>query len=387
MNDKFKLLKWKGVAVFGEHIAGDDLAAFKSFYGRTRRRGNPTRDRIAKSYFDHAAMKKLRFACDCRPEEKRRPLITTNKKGHLVRIEHDRCTRHSLECVFFRSQSEQRGYRHAYRPSTQDERYLLNAPFASGVADDTRGGLPERGSQEFTSRASPPSSLQRILWLLLDGARINNSRRKTFNRYQYEQINSISRYASNVVVGTLKGGIGKPISLLDILCFYPQDIGAFRRRLQQSPIINPEGGTPPPCWPRSMRPQGYLIGVVDSVVGDKLQFLRNRHPVQVHGKISIFAEGSSNSLRPPYLAILNLAALNRDDLEVSVLDAYLHPIVSEDNWTPVDSRYERRAYLSLTTTLNRLWDVGYEAIIEKPLFVNGGLIPGQRGGVKAGQWG
>lgn len=382
LDQSFRNLKHPAVAVFGEHISGDDLKAFKLFYGRAKKPFTPEQKSIAEEYQQSANTRHIWFACDCRPGAITPPLLTTDRRGFVARLKKsDDRPPHSPGCPFYRNQEQQRHFVDGYRQPDRTDSFELHREFPDA---DRRAARRDEKRTDFSDRSVRTSRLQRLLWILLSEAQLNVLRPGTPKETAENQEIRIAAAVDNHMLHPAPFLPLDEIALSSVVSFQPRKYKAFAAAIKTTPDAH-EGmeqwvrqqtiqhtpddpsAPPPRAWPRGVRPQGFVIGVVVKIEDHVLHFA-DGGDIPIDGRLSIFGEEASKTFRYPYLAIVNLTRQSKAKPFIGAVDAYLHPIVSEDMWLPVDSNYERNTLLSLKKAQYRYFRNDTQIVITKPLF-------------------
>ena len=121
-------------------------------------------------------------------------------------------------------------------------------------------------------------------------------------------------------------------------------------------------------WSEGHKPQGFLCWVVWDVDANGVGTADRHNRVEVRSGVGRPVVGR-NPIPGPYL-FLGAVGLPEGESGYECLEAYAQPIVASGWPVPVDSRYERRAFGTLRTTLRVLSgtfpDAAFE--LEKPVF-------------------
>jgi hypothetical protein len=145
------------------------------------------------------------------------------------------------------------------------------------------------------------------------------------------------------------------IPLSDLVSFSPEDAGQFACHLRTK------------SWPDGFRPQGFLIGIVTEIRDHTLKF-DDDHEIEIRGRLLVFGEPRDKTYRFPYLAIVSYAQVSRTNKYVDPVRAYLHPVLNNNRWFPVDSINERNTANSLVAAMDKFRKHGLSCNLIKPLF-------------------
>jgi|GEM_PF-4597109 hypothetical protein len=328
-----------------------DVKAFRATYGF--RKPHPGMAR-AKEYSDLLRNRGWWLGCTCRKEGDKYPLLSLVEGGFVRRMETGNRLRHSGYCPFHRDQDGQKRFKTSYKRPDGPISFIVRGSFRD--PDPNRRESPK--VKRKSRRRSATDGLQKILWSLLTEARINELNSQELN-LSAEQMGASQRYRFQAVIDEhifRRAQSGDPeIQLSDVICLDPNDFGQFARWLRQRP------------WPKDFRPQGFLLGVVDRILGQDLHFVGGRM-ITVKGDIAVFGEDGDDGFRPPYLALLSLAQETRTSKFIEPIRAYVHPIMSRNNWMPVDSENERITAGCLKAAMKRCVDNGMTPHLTKPLY-------------------
>lgn len=389
MRPSYRFLELRGgdEAVFGDHIWGEHLAAFKAVYGRAKVRVGKDLEALAQQYLQHANSKSIWFGCDCRPDTHPRPLLKTDKRDFVARMERgaERAP-HSPECVFFRNKEQQQKYVKANRPPDIQDRFLIHKPFRNADRTSPRRDLT---TEARVDRSNRPSSLQRLLWILLSEARLNVHLPGAPWPTAEQQIAKIRSVVAGKLLHPSPLLPERQVCLEQVFCFEPKLMTSFAVALKQTPDAidsmndywarrdaSAQGGEGPDAnpaapfrpWPAGVRPQGFILLLVNEVQGHELHYAGMRESIIVDGRLAIFGEEPNAARRGPYLALLSLTQLSAKKPWIGVTEAYLHPVINAKHWMPVDSDYERHTFNCLKSAQYRCLQAGRKFTIMKPLF-------------------
>lgn len=116
-------------------------------------------------------------------------------------------------------------------------------------------------------------------------------------------------------------------------------------------------------WPANVPPQGFLMVIVpDFSVHDRRLNLSSGTVIQIEGSLDVY--GRSGSKGHPYLA---LVSFKLDGGILKYMSAYLHPVLSQKEWLPVDSNWERETCSVVLKFLRATRSHGVVYRLQKPL--------------------
>lgn len=310
--------------------------------------------------FDEMKSGDLRLACDCQ-NGLTTPLLNAAYPSQLRRMRSPN-PKHATNCVFGNRSTAHDGIITPSRDRPLIAEPLgVHGPFANPENNRGGGGRGERNGRHLPA-------LSRVLFTLLSQAGINQVIYGEEPRSVYDQMQSIFEAAGSCTVcrdETTK------VFLKEVLGTYP----AFKLNGEWSPshiTLKDNLNDWDNPWPRNSRLQGYACALIDGFEENKVAkrfeaHIHNfKHPIHLKYRPHIFAEGSSSSIRAPYIAIISFAQPTRDEERILGLRCYAQPCFDEKNLFPVDSDKERDTLRAIETFLEDHPNIS--ANITKPLF-------------------
>ncbi|NPD70268.1 hypothetical protein HN018_23135 (plasmid) [Lichenicola cladoniae] len=292
------------------------------------------------------------FLCDCLGPEVVPPALVPVSEAHIRRHYDPPWPRHDLECEFHRDAAEQRAITRSYVRLPEGKAVSLLA----GLGSDDGERAPRLKSRSYGRRRG---ALATLLMHLIETASLNRVAASGVVAPVSEQYKALRAATAGIE-------LDKGVQLSRCLCTYLPALPEFMDRIAQMP---------PGRFPKSGRPHGILIVVVEDASVGVLKPLRG-DPVAVRGQIAVFGEREGHSrqsvedrrARSPYLAICVVGRPSPRS-PVEVLKAYLHPCMSAGHLMPVDSNLERHTFqvlVQLRTWLFHKKGIGLSIV--KPLF-------------------
>ena len=297
----------------------------------------------------------LWLRCDCRDEDGRRPLVAPcrNHRGtDYWRVLGGRHPDHDEGCVFHRTHVRRRLEARWSRPRKAPKGFF--AVLGDG-RDDRRVARPGGRSEEETEErrlARRPALSQRLL-MLMERARFNRLPEADALGCPDGWLGLLGGGAADIEIAP-----GRPLQEL-----WFTDAGTWRRRAVHARVREAARG-----WPSRSRPQGFLCQVAWDVDPGGIGTAARGNRIEVASGVGRPVIGR-NPVRPPCL-FLGVVGERDRGTGYECLAGYAQPIVATTCPAPVDSHFERRAFGTLRTVLNRLGkafpDAGFA--LEKPVF-------------------
>lgn len=298
----------------------------------------------------------LWLRCDCRREDGRRPLVAPcrNDRGtDYWRVLTGRHPEHDEGCVFHRRHARRRLEARWSRPSRAPRGYfaVLHDP-----AEDRRVSRPSGRSEEETEDRRPARrpALSRRLLMLMERARFNRLPEADALGKSADWLGLLRDGAADIEIAP-----GRPLPELWFSGVEMWNRRAVHARMREAAVDWPAG---------RRRPQGFLCRVVWDVDAGGVGTEERGNRVEVASAVGRPVIGR-NPVSSPYL-FLGVVGERDRGTGYECLAGYAQPIVGSDCPAPVDSHFERRAFGTLRTVLNRLGkafpDAGFG--LEKPVF-------------------
>ncbi|WP_374379338.1 hypothetical protein [Dongia sp.] len=337
------------VVRFHDDIPSKHVEAFKCVFGKTPTALPQNWTALANRYYDRIRNDNRWLGCDCRDSSNGDVPRLTTVEGRIVRrMEGASHEPHTTTCAFYRGATDHASYSASY--SGGPVTYILRSNFRE------RGDARAAVGVKRLSKRKPANGLQRIMWDLLARSRRNeiycSPSEDILMPSREQEVSALTQAISQI---NLDGPNGR-VPLIDVLSFSMFSSDRFSRKIREMP------------WHNDMRPQGFLLGYATGHRPGFVEF--GKRTIQIDGKISVFGEqvGETVLARPPYLALVSVAQLTRNNPWVGGVAAYLHPIMSSEHWCPVDSDAERVTLRCLFQIQYELARMGMKSTIRKPLF-------------------
>lgn len=294
------------------------------------------------------------FACDCRPDLERPPVLLLREQTHVQRHTTGGWPEHAETCTFFRNPSEQHEVVGSFRRRLRRNGYRLLPAFRPD--DGNAPPRPQAPKKASTSRRR--SRLAALLMDVVDAAGLQtvaaNGIRPTISD-QFRHIRDAAR----------RFGLDTGVRVDEFLCTHPDGLERLKTAIANSTQR----------WTRN-RPHGVFIVRVKTVGLGHLMSVEGTR-FDIRSKIAVFGEydgdrrpliPGADDARSPYLAIISVGQAVADG-PIELVDAYVHPCVDDRDLMLIDSDLERQTldeFRDLRSWLGRRKNI--EITVEKPLF-------------------
>lgn len=296
------------------------------------------------------------IACDCLSAGDAPPVLTPAflseaETYYLRRLTGSDRPEHHPDCPFSREQatnriSEVRGQHAPADPPTGFFEVLRPAPEKLARRPD------EEASDDRTRQASVPR-LARLLWRLIDVARLNRCPPLSADSEQRSISDEFRTLTSVTGAITLAPGI----ELARAFWTHPQALHSRRvygglRALAKN-------------WPQGHAPQAFLALFAHHVRGSTV-YVADGDPVTLANRVQS-PSTRDNRIDGPYLVIIVVGQFP-ETRGYAPLRGYAQPILTGHRFIPVETSFEREALRALIDIRGPFERRGIELCIEKPVF-------------------
>ena len=297
------------------------------------------------------------IACDCTGDTEPPPLmspayLSEAETYYLRRLTSRRQRRpeHAADCPFFREQAPQR-----FREKRSADAPVINEPdglfIAHRLAPEKLAEAPSDSEPDDRARGVAIPRLARLLWLLMDMARVNaveplplHAGRKTTMTSEFARLRQAA--------ARLEIAPGIPLAAHFYTHIDPFERKTVFARLRKAAKT----------WPEGLAPQAFLALYANDISGTTL-FLGQGKELELKTR----AQYAGSLIGPPYLVLVVVGEHNPRD-GYAALRAFAQPLARTANFIPVHNLYERKVACELLDLQYHLRRRGIALGFKRPLF-------------------
>lgn len=255
---------------------------------------------------------------------------------------------HVADCPFYRDPQTTHGHSLAPRSGVVALGVLK-------ILSDAQAARSPKGQGIDVGKPADASTppLARVLFTLLESSGCNRITARS--RSVSMDANRVKQAAAGLFMDGAKKVPAKP--------FIGGNFHAFKTVFEEATRAASKG-----AWPKDLEPHGFVIGLCSLTSCGEEMFLTSVFGVdrkfaqwKVTGRVRLPGQGTV----APYLGI-GLVARLAGKKEPSIVQAYVHPANSLDDWTLVDSDLERQTLAILTSRLDAMVAMEHPYSIVKP---------------------